>query len=801
MPERSLKNAFGKIYQRTGFKQNAYFRITDLLGDKPSRALDTVLLKTGQKDDFDPRATARARTAYRLFSLQLKNSLKLKSLGGATNATQKLLLAKALKGFLVAAKGRKISKTLFDHVHEDFKRIGELYNNPETDAEKKERKKKEGEEKIKKPGEAKKISTAKEEIKKIKKEEPAQLTKPITDKTEKEIEAEIIAAEDEIEQIGEEIAIEVKEQLEEIEIPTEVVVSLQPESNEDRGAFSRRITESLLQGKISNLADLKNLKDNNLKGLLTTIAVSVKKGGNADLANQIAAQIDDPKHQKFVLNLISNAKPDSEKTNVPTPTQATPTTPTATAPAPQEESPIINEQVKGIKENVKKPDGGEIDDQTADKIRTKIDGWNKSDGQDHFKNPDKIKQAGREVEIENGQNKQIKDTLQKQGISVDDGMTEEIRKKIDGWNRTDGKNYFNDENQINEAHKQVAPTHQTQQADTSPALPATTPSEKPNLPPASSQPAPSTTTPDIAETSDSPTPKFSENTTPPVLPAEAQRPNITQPETTTPASPSEEVGTSGSPTVEAPATETTEPSLPNEPPPTNEQTPDQGAGENLPQLPQPEAPTDSTQRPMGMNGESEKDGWSRGVYKKGEKLKKSDTYKNELLGKQIDKNNTPPTLAPEDQTDAASSIDAERAKTTKNENQSEPTETGEPNTDSRANEENGAAPQSEEVPPAGLDQTQKKTTNSKSGRPLKEINEDIRKTKIALEKAKKKYRMSLRQSLYCCSCCSSCVIIVPPILYLVYRLILIVKPENTECRNLRKKIKELQAELPQKTTS
>ncbi len=792
MPERSLKNAFGKIYQRTGFKQNAYFRITDLLGDKPSRALDTVLLKTGQKDNFDPRATARARTAYRLFSLQLKNSLKLKSLGGATNTTQKLLLAKALKGFLVAAKGRKVSKTLFDQVHEDFKRIGELYNNPETDAEKKERKKKEEKEKTKKLEETKKISTAKGETKKNKKEESAQLTKPITDKTKKEIEAEIIEAEDEIEQIGEEIAIEVKEQLEEIEIPTEVVVSLQPESNEDRGAFARRIAESLLQGKISNLADLKNLKDDNLKGLLTTIAISVKKGGNANLANQVAAQIDDPKHQKFVLNLISNAKPDSEKTNVPTPSQATPTTPTATAPAPQE-SPIINEQLGGIKENVKKPDGGEIDDQTADKIRTKIDSWNKADGQDHFKNPDKIKQAGQEVEIENGQNKQIKDSLQKQGISVDDGMTEEIRKKIDGWNRTDGKNYFNDENQINEAYKQVAPTHQTQQTDTSPALPATAPSEKPNLPPTSSQPAPTTTTPDIAETSDSPTPKLSENTTPPVLPAEVQKPNVTQPETTAPASPSEKVEPSGSPTVESP--------LPNEPQPTTEQTDDQDAEENLPQPPQPGVPSGDTQGPVGMDREKEKDGWSRGVNKKGEKLKKFDTYKNELLGKQIDKNNAPPTLAPEDQTDAASSIDAERAKTAKNENQTEPTETGEPNTASGTNEENGAPPQNEEIPPAGLYQTQKKTTNSKSGRPLKEINEDIRKTKIALEKAKKKYRMSLRQSLSCCSCCSSCVIIVPPILYLVYRLILIVKPENTECRNLRKKIKELQAELPKKTTS
>ncbi len=797
MAERSLKNAFGKILAHTGNKTNAYFRITDLLGDKPSRALDLVLSKTGQQEDFDPRATARARVAYRKFSNQLKNSLRLKT-RGSSDQTQKLLLAQALKQFLGAAKGRKISKIFFDQVHNDFKQIGELYNVPETETERKERLKNEKKEEEKKLTVVKKektkdqVSTKKEEEKNS---EPSS-NKSTNEKTSEEIEAELEEIIEDIEKEQKELAEEVKEQIEEIEINPEETVSLQAEGKEDRGAFAKRITEALLQGKIKNLDDLKGIQDKNLNGLLSMIAVGVKKGGNEELANQVANQIDDPARREFTLKLIVNAKPNKEPTESAPPAAQPETKTEITSPAtpeppqvqaPPQSSPEISGQINSIKNQIKKPDGGEIDDQTADQIRNKIDGWNRQDGQDHFQNPEKIKQAAQQVEIENGQNKQVQDSLQKRGISIPPGMADEIRKKIDEWNRVDGKDHFQDENQINEAYNQVAPNYKPEAA----------PIQTPPIPPKTSSPTPEVSTPPETATPPSkpepqPEPAKLPNTPPP-LPKEALSPNKNLPPET-PESARQPVPQ----TVENGEKQTSNPEeafgdLPFED--ETESATDKGdtGGEPALQLPTEKVGTtsaESTTPPLIPPEKQSSDLLASSIP--------TNSDSQEYEG-----NKAPATISPEEQPEIGSDLDASKGVDgkKKEEGSNEDETTASPPDETGSDQENNEEEGDPELNGAkrGINKVArpfKAFMNfgklQQLNRQIKEIDQQIAKKKKSLKREKRIILITRLRGAFGQCCCVWWTLVGPLVIAVLFLISLLVKWSNSDTEKITKEIKALE---------
>jgi len=84
---------------------------------------------------------------------------------------------------------------------------------------------------------------------------------------------------------------------------------------------------------------------------------------------------------------------------------------------------------------------------SVDKVREKLDSWNKADGKDHFKDDNQVKEAVNQVKTETLQNEKISKLIQPgQNVSPD-----EVREKIDVWNKVDQKDHFEDDNQIKEA--------------------------------------------------------------------------------------------------------------------------------------------------------------------------------------------------------------------------------------------------------------------------------------------------------------------------------------------------------------
>src|SRR3989344_3494921 len=348
MSERSLKNAFGNILRHTGHQTNAYFRITDLLGDKPSRALDTVLLKTGQKDDFDPRATARARAASNVFLRQLKEALRLKK-SGASTQTQKLLLAQALRKFLGATKRGKISKIVFEQAKRKFAEVAKLNNEPETETERKERAKKEAVVKKKEErGSTKKIQATKTEGKKE--------ALPSVVVAEEKIKVQLKNIEDEIEEdtreLKEEILEEIKEQLQKAAL----VGGLDWGEKFD---LAEKITQMMLGGNLGVVTKLKEAGAPGLDNLLPDIAFNLKIEGREDLANQVAGQMEDKKYREMTLEGLAKVSPNPSPSTTGTtgqPAEEMATTPPTASPT----SPEI--QVKITEENQKNNGGNNLND-------------------------------------------------------------------------------------------------------------------------------------------------------------------------------------------------------------------------------------------------------------------------------------------------------------------------------------------------------------------------------------------------------------------------------------------------------